>query len=142
MEQFNLSKIFKALKLAYPYYFKNLSEEDSAMFLQLYYSKLKKYRYEIVSKAVDNLITTHDFMPSLAEVIKECDKQSKYYYKNILEKMYKENYFKSDEEYGKAIMWLLEEKPLIPEWLKVDVDKFIETNKIKQIEGKEKNEKI
>ena len=138
MEQSNLSKIFKALKLAYPYYFKTLTEEDSTMFLQLYYSKLKKYRYEIVSKAVDNLITTNDFMPSLAEVIKECDKQSKFYYRETLEKMYKQGYFKTDEEYGKAVMWLLEDKPIIPEWLKTDVDKFIETTKIKQIKTEEK----
>lgn len=138
MEQSNLSKIFKALKLAYPYYFKTLTEEDSTMFLQLYYSKLKKYRYEIVSNAIDNLITTNDFMPSLAEVIKECDKQSKYYYKETLEKMYKQGYFKTDEEYGKAIMWLLEDKPIIPEWLKTDVDKFIETTKIKQIKTEER----
>lgn len=138
MEQSNLSKIFKALKLAYPYYFKTLTEEDSTMFLQLYYSKLKKYRYEIVSNAIDNLITTNDFMPSLAEVIKECDKQSKYYYKETLEKMYKQGYFKTDEEYGKAVMWLLEDKPIIPEWLKTDVDKFIETTKIKQIKTEER----
>lgn len=138
MEQSNLSKIFKALKLAYPYYFKTLTEEDSTMFLQLYYSKLKKYRYEIVSNAIDNLITTNDFMPSLAEVIKECDRQSKYYYKETLEKMYKQGYFKTDEEYGKAIMWLLEDKPIIPEWLKTDVDKFIETTKIKQIKTEER----
>lgn len=138
MEQSNLSKIFKAFKLAYPYYFKTLSEEDSTMFLQLYYSKLKNYRYEIIRKAIDNLITTHEFMPSLAEVIKECDKQSKLYYREILEKMYQEKYFKTDEEYGKAVMWLLEDKPLIPEWLKQDVDKYIETGKIKQIKTEEK----
>ena len=138
MDQSNLSKIFKAFKLAYPYYFKTLSEEDSTMFLQLYYEKLKKYRYEIVIKAIDNLITTHEFMPSLAEVIKECDKQSKYYYRSVLERMYQEKYFKTDEEYGKAVMWLLEDKPLIPEWLKKDIDKFIEADTIKQIETEEK----
>lgn len=138
MEQSNLSKIFQAFKIAYPYYFKNLDEEDSAMFLQLYYSKLKNYRYEIIRKAIDNLITTHEFMPSLAEVIKECDKESKLYYRGVLEKMYQQKYFKTDEEYGKAIMWLLEDKPLIPEWLKQDVDKFIEADTIKQIETEEK----
>lgn len=138
MEQLNLSKIFQAFKIAYPYYFKNLDEEDSEMFLQFYYSKLKKYRYEIVTKAIDNLITTHEFMPSLAEVINECDKQSKYYYRGVLEKMYQEKYFKTDEEYGKAVMWLLEDKPIIPEWLKQDVDKFIETSRIKQIKTEEK----
>ena len=138
MKQSNLSKIFQAFKIAYPYYFKNLDEEDSKMFLQFYYSKLKKYRYEIVSKAIDNLITTHEFMPSLAEVIRECDKESKFYYREVLEKMYRENYFKTDEEYGKAVMWLLEDKPLIPEWLKNDIDKFIEAGTIKQIETEEK----
>lgn len=134
MEQSNFSKIFKALKLAYPYYFKTLNEEDSAMFLQLYYSKLKKYRYEIVAKAVDNLITTNEFMPTLSQVIKECDKQFKNYYRDILEKMYKDNYFKNDNEYGKAIMWLLEDKPIIPNWLMNDINKFIEI--------KEKNNKL
>lgn len=138
MEQSFYSKILKAFKIAYPYYFKNLNEEDSAIFLQFYYSKLKKYRYEIVTKAIDNLITTKEFMPSLAEVISECDKQSKYYYRSVLEKMYQEKYFKTDEEYGKAVMWLLEDKPLIPEWLKKDVDKFIEADTIKQIETEEK----
>lgn len=133
MDQLNLSKIFKVFKLAYPYYFKDLKEEDSKMFLQLYYSKLKEYRYEIVAKAVDNLITTHDFMPTLSEVIKECDKQSKIYYKNILNEMYKENLFTSDEEYGKAIMWLLEDKPLIPGWLKTEIEIFIKNKEHKQI---------
>lgn len=126
MEQSNFSKIFKALSIAYPYYFKNLDKEDSAMFLQLYYSKLKKYKYEIVAKAVDNLITTNEFMPTLSQVIKECDKQFKNYYRNILEEMYKDNYFANDNEYGKAIMWLLEDKPIIPNWLINDINKFIE----------------
>lgn len=124
MEQSNFSKIVNALKIAYPYYFKDLSQEDSTMFLQLYYNKLKKYRYEIVAKAVDNIITTHNFMPTLAEVITECDKECRNYYKDILQLMYSKGYFKTDEEYGKAVMWLLEEKPLIPEWLEKDIIAF------------------
>ena len=138
MEQLSYSKIMKVLQVAYPYYFKELDNETSLAYLQLYFDKLKKYRYEIVAKAIDNLITTHEFMPSLAEVIRECDRESKFYYREILEKMYLEKYFKTDEEYGKAVMWLLEDKPLIPEWLKQDVDKYIETSKIKQIKTEEK----
>lgn len=143
MEQSNFANLVKTLEVAYPYYFKDLSKENAIAFMQLYYSNLKKYRYEIVTKAINNIITTHEFMPSLAEVISECDKESKYYYREILEKMYHEKYFKTDEEYGKAVMWLLEDKPLIPGWLKQDVDKYIETGKIKQIKTEEKwNEKI
>ncbi len=133
MEQSNFSKIFKALKLAYPYYFKTLNEEDSAMFLQLYYSKLKKYRYEIVAKAVDTLISNNEFMPTLAEVIRECDKEFKIYYKNVLEEMYKSNYFKNDNEYGKAIMWLLEDKPIIPSWLLNDINIYIDSKQNKNL---------
>lgn len=138
MEQSHFANLIKTLEVAYPYYFKDLSKDNAVAFMQLYYSNLKKYRYEIGAKAINNIITTHDFMPSLAEVLKECDKQSKYYYKETLEAMYKQGYFKTDEEYGKAVMWLLEEKPLIPEWLKKDIDKFIETSKISQIEMEEK----
>ena len=134
MEQFNFSKIINVLKIAYPYYFKGLNEENSKAFMQLYYSKLKKYRYEIVAKAIDNIITTRDYMPTLAEVIKECDTEMTWFYREQLEKMYKIGYFKTDEEYGKAVMWLLEDKPLIPEWLRTDIDKFIEKGTIKQIE--------
>lgn len=130
MEQLNFSKIANAMKVAYPYYFKDLSQEDSTMFLQLYYNKLKKYRYEIVAKAVDNIITTHNFMPTLAEVINECDKECKIYYKDILQQMYSKGYFKSDEEYGKAVMWLLEDKPLIPNWLEQDIISFEKSNKL------------
>lgn len=133
MEQSNFANLVKTLEVAYPYYFKDLSKENALAFMQLYYSNLKKYRYEIVKVAIDKIIKTNDFMPSLAEVLKECDKQSKLYYTEKLKEMYKIGYFKTDEEYGKAVMWLLEEKPLIPEWLKIDVDKFIETNTIKQI---------
>lgn len=133
MEQSNFANLIRTLEVAYPYYFKDLSEENAIAFMQLYYSNLKKYRYEIVSKAINKIIKTNDFMPSLAEVIKECDNESKLYYRVTLEKMYKHGYFKTDEEYGKAVMWLLEDKPLIPEWLKNDVDKFIETNTIKQL---------
>lgn len=135
MEQSSFSKIMKVLQISYPYYFKNLDEETSLAFVQLYYSKLKKYRYEIVAKAIDNLITTSEFMPTIAEVIKECDKQFKNYYRDILEKMYKDNYFKNDNEYGKAIMWLLEDKPIIPNWLMNDINTFIDTKTNKYIKG-------
>lgn len=128
MEQSSFIKIVNVLKIAYPYYFKDLDKESSQAFMQLYYTKLKKYRYEIVAKAIDNIITNNNYMPTLAEVINECNLQSKLYYKGILNQMYVKGYFKTDEEYGKSVMWLLEDKPLIPEWLKKDIDKYISNN--------------
>lgn len=137
MEQSNFSKLLNVMKVAYPYYFKELGEEDSVNFLHLYYTKLKEYPYNVAAKAIDNIITTHIFMPSLAEVISECESQKKLYYMDILSTMYKDGYFKTDEEYGKATMWILAEKPIIPDWLKKDIKKYLTEDKKQQIETKE-----
>lgn len=134
MEQSKFASLIKNLEVAYPYYFKDISKENAMAFVKLYYHNLKNYRYEVVAKAISNIIKTEQYMPSLAEVIKECDKETRAYYKDKLNEMYCKGYFKTDEEYGKAVMWLLEDKPLIPQWLIADVDKFIETSTIKQIE--------
>lgn len=124
MEQSSFIKLIKVLQAAYPYYFKDLSKEDSLGFIQLYYSKLKKYDYQVVAKAIDGIITKSNYMPTLAEIIKECDKEYRNYNKLRIEEMYRQGYFKTDEEFGKAMLWLLEEKPIIPNWLENDMKKI------------------
>ena len=124
MEQLYFNKLIKALTVAYPYYFKDMDKENAILFNQLYYSKLKKYDYQVAAKAIDNIITNNNYMPTLAEIIKECDKEYKNYNKLRIEQLYKQGYFKSDEEFGKAMMWLLEDKPLIPNWLENDMKKI------------------
>lgn len=133
MEQSYLNKVLAVFKLAYPYYFKTLSEEESLGFINLYRKKLSKYDSEVVISAVDAIIETSKYMPSISEVIEKCETQKRILYKHKLDLMYKNGYFKTDEEYGKALMWLFEEKPIIPEWLKFDMNKYQE----KLIERKE-----
>lgn len=124
MEQSYLNKVFAILKVAYPYYFKEISEEESMAFINLYTKKLSKYDAEVVIDVVDSIITTSKYMPSLSEIIEKCEFQNRKKYKKKLDLMYKNGYFKTDEEYGKALMWLYEEEPIIPEWLKIDMSKF------------------
>ena len=124
MEQLDFNKIAKALTIAYPYYFKDMSKEDALMFNQLYFNKLKKYDYQVVAKAIDDIIMSDNYMPTLAEVINACDKEYKAYNRLRLEEMYRQGYFKSDEEFGKAMLWLFEEKPIIPNWLENDMKKI------------------
>jgi hypothetical protein len=127
MEQLNFSKIVNVLKIAYPYYFKDMNDNNSVMFNQLYYNKLKKYDYKIVSSVIDNIITKSNYMPTLAEIIGECEKKQKELYTLKLNYLYKNGYFKTDEEYGKASMWLLSDTPIIPEWFKKELDKIEDT---------------
>lgn len=124
MEQLDFNKLIKALTIAYPYYFKDMDKDNALLFNQLYFNKLKKYDYQVAAKAIDNIISNNNYMPTLAEIIKECDKEYKIYNKLKIEELYRQGYFKTDEEYGKAVMWLLEDKPIIPNWLEQDMKKI------------------
>lgn len=124
MEQLDFNKLIKVLTIAYPYYFKDMDKENALMFNQLYYSKLKKYDYQVAAKAIDSIITNNNYMPTLAEIIKECEKEYKALNRLRIEELYRQGYFKTDEEYGKAIMWLLEENSIVPGWLQEDMKKI------------------
>ena len=126
MEQLNFSKIVNVLRIAYPYYFKDMEKESTIMFNQLYYSKLKKYDYVVVSNAINNIIENSEFMPTIAEIMAECDKETRKLYKIKIDKMYSNGYFKTDQEYGKALQWLFEDKPIIPSWLLEEIKGYEE----------------
>lgn len=126
MEQSNFSKIVNVLRIAYPYYFKDMEKESTIMFNQLYYSKLKRYDYVVVSSAINKIIEKSEFMPTIAEIITECDKETRRLYKIKIDKMYANGYFKTDQEYGKALQWLFEDKPIIPNWLLEEINGYEE----------------
>lgn len=126
MEQLNFSKIVNVLRIAYPYYFKDMEKESTIMFNQLYYSKLKRYDYVVVSNAINKIIENSEFMPTIAEIMAECDKETRKLYKIKIDKMYSNGYFKTDQEYGKALQWLFEDKPIIPSWLLEEIKGYEE----------------
>ena len=126
MEQLNFSKIVNVLRIAYAYYFKDMEKESTIMFNQLYYSKLKRYDYVVVSNAINKIIENSEFMPTIAEIMAECDKETRKLYKIKIDKMYSNGYFKTDQEYGKALQWLFEDKPIIPSWLLEEIKGYEE----------------
>lgn len=126
MEQLNFSRIVNVLRIAYPYYFKDMEKESTIMFNQLYYSKLKKYDYVVVSSAINKIIEKSEFMPTIAEILTECDKETRRLYKIKIDKMYANDFFKTDQEYGKALQWLFEDKPIIPNWLLEEINGYEE----------------
>ena len=126
MEQSNFSKIVNVLRIAYPYYFKDMEKESTIMFNQLYYSKLKKYDYVVVSSAINKIIEKSEFMPTIAEILAECDKETRRLYKIKIDTLYETGYFKTDQEYGKSLQWLFEDKPIIPNWLLEEINGYEE----------------
>lgn len=131
MEQSKLiSGIIAKLKVAYPYHFKELNDEEFIVLTQMYQEQIVGYTPEIVLKAIDEIIRSSKFMPSIAEILDKCDSLAKTYSYDILEKMKKDGYFKrgaygelddthATRNYEKATMWL--SKGIIPQWLLEDM---------------------
>lgn len=123
MEQSKLvSTIIAKFKIAYPYYFKDLTLEELAGLVSMYQEELSVYSELILSIAVKSIIRKNKFMPTLKEIIDACE-LCRVTQKNItIEKMIKAGYFKDSREIDKAYKFV--EERIIPDWLLEDMKKF------------------
>ena len=71
MEQLQLTNILTELKLAYPYFFKEMSREEAIGMMKIYNEHFGNYDYEVLKKAIFNITSTEDYMPSIARIKKE-----------------------------------------------------------------------
>ena len=123
METSNLiSSVILKLKLAYPSYFNKLTDEELIALAQMYKDELSSYNEKTLNIAIKNLIRTSKYMPSLNEIIQECESNKTHNANTIIERMKKDGYFKSASELDKAYMWLA--KGIIPTWLKEDMKAY------------------
>lgn len=123
MEQSKLiSVIIVKFKIAYPYYFKELTDEELAGLIAMYQEELSCYNELTLVSAVKSIIRKNKFMPTLNELIEECE-LCKTTQKNIvIEKMIKAGYFKDSREIEKTYHFL--EEGIIPNWLLEDMKKY------------------
>lgn len=123
MEQSNLiSSVIIKLQVAYPSYFSKLTEDESIALAQMYKDELSKYNEETLSEAIKNVIRKCKYMPSLSEIISECESNKKRYANEIIEMMKADGYFRGDNDLDKVYMWLNE--GIIPSWLREDMKKY------------------
>jgi hypothetical protein len=108
-------KIMKILSLSYSKDF----DEDT---IKVWYMQFKNIEIEIFKKAINEIIRRNKFMPSIAELLEECEKQNKNKKFSVLEKMKSDGYFKYVSEYDKATKWL--ESEIIPDWFKEELKKY------------------
>lgn len=123
------TKIIKYLSMAYNKDF----DEDT---LRLWYFNFKDIKSDILAQSVKKIIRENKFMPSIAELLEECEKSKETAKYNILTIMKKDGYFADDYEYDKATQFLQEGN--IPDWLKKDMEKYnklLIENKTKLLEG-------
>ena len=65
------AKIMAVLQVAYPRYYRGISDDEARRTVTLWDSMLKDYSYDLVSKAVKALIATEKFVPTIADVIEK-----------------------------------------------------------------------
>lgn len=85
MEQSELAKIVALLRVAYPYHFKDWKKEDVFSMISIYKQQFKEFHIVSLTNAINVLIKVCKYVPSIAEIYEECQKQQCIFYKKILE---------------------------------------------------------
>lgn len=128
MKPIDFTIAIKKLSLCYS---KNFDEETT----KLWYEYFKDINKDIFNNCIDKIIKENKFLPSVADILKECDEQKGQTRYNILEVMNNDGYFRSLTEYEKAVRWI--EKDNIPHWFIEDMkkyyNKYLENKNIKLI---------
>ena len=114
-----ISGMIAKFKIAYPYYFKDLKNEELIGMISMFQEELSGYNELTISNATKSIIRKNKFMPTLKEIIDECENVRTYKINVIIEKMKKAGYFKDPREIDKFI-----EEGIIPDWLIEDMKKY------------------
>ena len=131
MNQIEFAKCMKKLS---SFYFKDFSSDD----LNDWYELFKNTKAKILEKAIIDIVKESKFMPNINILLDKCKNTTKSYYMAILDKMYKAGYFKEGiveldpqheiRNYEKSIKWI--EEGVIPEFLKQDMRKYMQNEKV------------
>lgn len=110
-----VSLIIANFKVAYPYYFKDLSDEEFVGMISLYQENFGNCNEQLLLKVIKSIIRKNKFMPSIAEILEQYKAQSREYFKELLnlsdidskEKSYlisMVDWYSIQEEYPKDIL--------------------------------------
>lgn len=117
-----ISGMIAKFKIAYPYYFKDLKSEELIGMISMFQEELSGYNELTISNATKSIIRKNKFMPTLKEIIDECENVRTYKINVIIEKMKKAGYFKDPREIDKTYKFI--EEGIIPDWLIEDMKKY------------------
>lgn len=117
-----ISGMIAKFKIAYPYYFKDLKNEELIGMISMFQEELSGYNELTISNATKSIIRKNKFMPTLKEIIDECENVRAYKINVIIEKMKKAGYFKDPREIDKTYKFI--EEGIIPDWLVEDMKKY------------------
>ncbi len=118
----SISIAIAKLKIAYPYYFRELRTEELACLVSMYQEELGIYNESTILSAIKSIIRKNKFMPTLKEILDECELYKTHQKNIVIEKMIKAGYFKDPKEIDKTYKFM--EEGIIPDWLLEDMKKY------------------
>ena len=74
MDRSDATKILTTIKIAYPSAFKEISKDDAYAMIAMWERKFSAVPVDLVFAAVDSLIATSKFPPSISDVLEELQK--------------------------------------------------------------------
>lgn len=131
MTEKETAQIMAVLKVAYPRYYQNLTQEEALQAVKLWHSMLLDYPYEVVQKSVKALIATTKFPPAVSEVIEKIQLLTKPLDLSEVEawgmvkQALRNGYYHSKEEFEKLpikIQQTLGRHDVLREWAMAEVD--------------------
>lgn len=127
-------EFIKCMKRLTSFYFKELNPDE----LNDWYELFKDISVKVLNNAITLIVKDSKYMPNINILLEKCNTVKNNYYLMIVEKMYKDGYFRrgikeldSEHEsrnYDKTIRWI--EKGIIPEFLKEDMKKYMNDDEI------------
>lgn len=118
----SISKMIAKFKIVYPHYFKDLKQKELAGLISTYQEELRGFDDLTIMNATKSIIRSREFMPTLKDIIEECEKAQKNKTNLIIDRMIKGGYFTSAREIEKVYGFV--ERNAIPHWLFEDMKKY------------------
>lgn len=127
MEQSKLVSIVIAkLKVAYPYYFEKLSDEEFLGMIALYQEHFNNFNSSALLLAINKIIHNCKFMPTVAEIIETYRTVARSYFKDLIENQGKDL---EDKDYLLSMVdWYLVKDENLPKEI---IDQINELDRIK-----------
>lgn len=80
-----VSLMIANFKVAYPYYFKDLTDEEFIGLISLYQESFQNCNCTLLLEITKKIIRKNKFMPTIAEILDEYRKEEKSYFTNLVE---------------------------------------------------------
>lgn len=90
-----VSVMIANLKVAYPYYFKDLTDEEFVGLISLYQEMFANLNENAIMIAIKKIIKKNKYMPSISEILDVYKKEARDYFKLIIKESDIENERKS-----------------------------------------------